>query len=535
MRNKERSKERTLRSLRSRARFGASAAFTACAACVAGGALSCSPASPASAASQAQARVALAAPAAAPSLVTTGGAGAAAAGAALSYEVSVDAALDLQVSATFRGPIEGPLVVDPEATSFVSAVEVQEAQGWRKTELTDAKWAAVCATTCTVRYRFRLREAAKSVADLDTAILAGGALFAPPSTWLVRPRARGAGEARGGNAAPASYRFHVTTPAGIRFATGIRAVTDPGAAPGTYEAPIASFDEAAFAAFGALRVGHLADPGIERALAPDLPLADDVVTRWLKSEVDAVTSYFAHAPDGYAMIFVAPGTADETGGKTLGGGGASLVVRLGKNVKAADLKDDWVVAHELIHVTFPDLDRRYTWFSEGLATYVEPIARERAGLVKREKVWSDMLEGFPQGLPDASRPDEGGLNGTREWGRTYWGGALYFFLADVRIREKTGGKKGLEDALRAVVATGGNVENMWPIERVLDVGDAATGTRALHELYDELGRARGNVDLDAVLKRLGVRRDAARGTVTFDDAAPLASVRDAILPKAPKR
>jgi predicted metalloprotease with PDZ domain len=486
---------------------------------------SCGPAVPASTrATVPQPRAALAAPATANTAANAGagGAGTAAAGPAWTYEVAVDPTLDLDVRATFRGPIEGPLVVDSAATAFVSAVEVQEAQSWRKADLGDPKWAAACATTCTVHYRFRLREAAKSVADLDTAILAGGAVFAPPSTWLVRPHRA--------PAAPASYRFHVTTPAGVRFATGVRAVA--AATPGTYEAPIASIDEAAFAAFGALRVGHLADPGIERALAPELPLADDVVTRWLKSEVDAVTGYFAHAPDGYAMIFVAPGTSEDTGGKTLGGGGASLVVRLGKNVKAADLKDDWVVAHELIHVTFPDLDRRYTWFSEGLATYVEPIARERAGLVKREKVWSDMMEGLPQGLPG---PDDGGLDGTREWGRTYWGGALYFFLADVRIRERTAGKKGLEDALRAVVATGGNVENMWPIERVLDVGDAATGTRVLHELYDELGSKRGNVDLDAMFRRLGVRRGAVHGTVTFDDAAPLASVRDAIMPKTPRK
>ncbi len=485
----------------------------------------CAPAVPASTTAKApQPRAALAVPATASTAARgeTGGADGATAGAAWSYEITVDPALDLDVRATFRGPIAGPLVVDSEATAFVSSVEVQEAQSWRKTDLGDTKWATACATTCTVRYRFRLREAAKSVADLDTAIVAGGAVFAPPSTWLVRPRRA--------PAAPASYRFHVTTPAGVRFATGIRAA--PAAAPGTYEAPISSIDEAAFAAFGALRVGHLADPGIERALAPELPLADDVVTRWLKSEVDAVTSYFAHAPDGYAMIFVAPGTSDDTGGKTLGGGGASLVVRLGKNVKAADLKDDWVVAHELIHVTFPDLDRRYTWCSEGLATYVEPIARERAGLVKREKVWSDMMEGLPQGLPGS---DDGGLDGTREWGRTYWGGALYFFLADVRIRERTSNKKGLEDALRAVAATGGNVENMWPIERVLDVGDAATGTRVLHELYDELGSKRGNVDLDATFRRLGVRRDAAHGTVTFDDTAPLAAVRDAILPKLPRK
>jgi predicted metalloprotease with PDZ domain len=434
---------------------------------------------------------------------------------AWSYEVNVGAALDLDVRATLHGPFTGGLVVDRAATKFADAVELAEGDAWRKTELNDARWASACASTCTLRYHFRLRDAAKAIGDVDVAIAAGGAVFAPPSTWLVRPSdERAAGR----------YRFHVTTPARVRFATGIRVAA--GAAAGTYEAPIASLGEAAFAAFGALRMSHLADPGIEAVIAPDIRLPDDVITRWLKSEVDAVTTYFAHPPDGHAMLFIAPGNSADTGGKTLGGGGASLLVRLGDSKLAArDLADDWVVAHELVHVASPDLDRRYTWFSEGLATYVEPIARERAGLVKREKVWTDMLEGLPQGLPG---PGDGGLDGTQAWGRTYWGGAVFFFLADVRIRERTRNAKGLEDALRAVVATGGNVETMWTLARMLDVGDAATGTKVLHELYDELGGKRGEIDLEGTFRKLGVRLES--GTVRFDDRAPLAAVRDAILP-----
>lgn len=432
-----------------------------------------------------------------------------------SYEVNVDATLDLDVRATLHGPFTGGLIVDRAATRYVDGVELAEGDGWRKMGLNDPRWPSACASSCSLRYHFHLRDAAKAIGDVDVAIVSGGAIFAPPSTWLVRPSNEGAA---------ARYRFHVTTPAHVRFATGIRAAAR--AAPDTYEAPIASLDEAAFSAFGALRVSHLADPGIVAAIAPDVRLPDDVLTRWLKSEVDAVTTYFAHPPDGHAMLFIAPGNSGDTGGKTLGGGGASLLVRLGdKTVAARDLDDDWVVAHELVHVASPDLDRRYTWFSEGLATYVEPIARQRAGLVKREKVWTDMLEGLPQGLPG---PGDGGLDGTQEWGRTYWGGAVYFFLADVRIRERTRNAMGLEDALRAVVAAGGNVERMWTLARVLDVGDAATGTKVLRELYDELGTKRGEVDLEGTFRKLGVRLEG--GTVRFDDRAPLAAVRDAILP-----
>jgi predicted metalloprotease with PDZ domain len=433
------------------------------------------------------------------------------------YQVTVDPALDLDVRASFRGPIAGELRVDAPATAFIERLELEDHGIWKKAALDDARWRDACATTCTFRYRVRLREAAKAIADVDVAMLSGGAVFAPPSTWLVRPSQSPAGR----------YRFHVATTPPVRFATGIRA-----AARGddTYEAAASSIDEAAFAAVGPLRIAHVAEPAIDAVLAPDLALSDDVVAHWLRAEATAIGSYFGHAPDGHAMLFIVPGHSADTGGKTLGGGGASLLVSVGTRVTPRNLEEDWVVAHELVHVAFPDLDRRYSWFSEGLATYVEPIARARTGLVKSEKVWADMIEGLPQGLP---RRGDSGLDGTREWGRLYWGGALYFFLADIRIHERTGGARSLRDALRAVVATGGNVESMWPLARVIEVGDAATGTKVLRELHEELGTSAGSVDLAALFRRLGVRLEG--GVVRFDDGAPLAAVRDAILPRAAAR
>jgi predicted metalloprotease with PDZ domain len=133
------------------------------------------------------------------------------------------------------------------------------------------------------------------------------------------------------------------------------------------------------------------------------------------------------------------------------------------------------------------------------------------------------VRGLPQGLP--GRGDEG-LDRTHTWGRTYWGGALFWLLADVGIRERTGNRFGLEHALRAVVAQGGSIAERWPLRRALEVGDRAVGTKVLEELYAKMSSAPANVDLDALFGRLGV---AVRGkTVEFDDDAPLARVRRAI-------
>ena len=103
---------------------------------------------------------------------------------------------------------------------------------------------------------------------------------------------------------------------------------------------------------------------------------------------------------------------------------------------------------------------------------------------------------------------------------------MFWLLADVEIRERTGNRVGLEDALRAVVAQGGSIAERWPLQRALEVGDRAVGTRVLEELYAKMGSAPMKVDLDALFLRLGVA--LRRGVVELDDRAPLASIRRAI-------
>jgi hypothetical protein len=422
----------------------------------------------------------------------------------------------LQVLAAFDGAVVGPLRVDDAAEPFVEGVEVAEGSGFRAVDRRDAGWSRGCAARCRVRYRFRLGDAAAGLADVDVALAAGGAIVAPPSTWLLRPEAP-----RGGQ-----YRFHVSRSSGTGFVSGVRPA--PAAGPDTYQADIADLDEAAFAAFGELRTLRIPGSGVEIAVAPQVRFADDVIARWIASEVFAITAYLGRAPEDRVVVFVVPGTSEVTRGKTLGGGGAAMLIRVGTGISEAGLGDDWVVAHELVHVAFPALGYEQGWFSEGLASYVEPIARARAGLLSPGKVWLDLVEGLPQGLPAAG---DHGLAGSTEWGRVYWGGALYFLLADLEIREQTGGARTLGDAVRAVAQTGANVETFWPLERVLDAGDRATGTRVLHGLHTRLALAPGTEDLERLWARLGVLRD--KGGVRFDDSAPLSGIRASITARPP--
>ena len=107
---------------------------------------------------------------------------------------------------------------------------------------------------------------------------------------------------------------------------------------------------------------------------------------------------------------------------------------------------------------------------------------------------------------------------------------MFCLLADVTIRERTGNRRSLDHALRAILAAGGNVSKRWDSAEVIAAGDAATGVPVLAELYAKLAAAPGEVDLDALWRRLGV---LGRGNdVVFDDAAPLAAVRRSMVERA---
>ncbi|MEP6685722.1 MAG: hypothetical protein ABJB22_03005 [Verrucomicrobiota bacterium] len=257
--------------------------------------------------------------------------------------------------------------------------------------------------------------------------------------------------------------------------------------------------------------------------APAEPLRK-LVLEWVASSAHAVTVYYEKFPVSNLQlrvrIFDGHGVR---GGRTTGWDGAAISIAVGSSSTASDFAEDWVLTHEMMHLAFPSVADEHHWIEEGSATYIEPIARALAGDLTPEKVWGDLVDGLPQGLPE---PGDRGLDLTPTWGRTYWGGALFCFLADIETRKRTGNKKGLEDALRAIVNAGGTVESEWPIARALEIGDRATGVPVLRELYDKMKAAPASVDLKALWKELGVE---CRGPkIEFNDAAPLAAIRKAI-------
>jgi hypothetical protein len=247
---------------------------------------------------------------------------------------------------------------------------------------------------------------------------------------------------------------------------------------------------------------------------------------WVTASARAVSLYFGQYPvpqvDLRISTFSGRGVRD---GHASGWRGPRILVAAGAANSARDFAADWMLTHEMIHLAFPSVAERHHWIEEGTAVYVEPIARARAGLISAEAAWKDLVEGVPQGLPQAG---DRGLDFTPTWGRTYWGGALFCLLADVETRKRTGNAKGLEDALRAIQRAGGTITNEWSLQRAFEIGDRATGVPVLRELYDKMSASAYTPDLAALWADLGIERRGGR--IVFNDRAPLAATRNAINP-----
>jgi hypothetical protein len=424
------------------------------------------------------------------------------------YEVTASSdAKVLSVDVRFPAGFSGDLKLDD---GFLSAVEGLEREKGGVFEEAKPSLAPPCpAEGCHLRYRVKLGDSTGDRRRHSGARTVDGVVVAQPGAWLLRPENVPSG---------ARFRLRVTTPPGIRFETGIFP-----SAEGAYAGLLDDLDDAPYSAFGNFDEALVSVPGgtIVVAISPgEKAVSREEILSWVQASGSSVAGYFGRFPMPRALVLVLITGRRAIGfGTTMGNGGGSIMVSVGSQARVSELHDDWVLTHEMTHLALPDLMPHH-WFEEGVATYVEPLARAQAGILDPATVWKGLKDGLPKGLPEAG--DEG-LDRTHTWGRTYWGGALFCFIADVEIRERTKNTKSLQDALRGPFEKGANLAVHWEIDKFLAEADRATGVKVLSELYARWAFKPVSVDLDALFGRLGVR-DGPKGLL-LDDTASLAEMR----------
>ncbi len=430
----------------------------------------------------------------------------------------------LHVEATLAGAPSGRLVA-PEIDAAMRDVVLVGAGDTTAPPVRDgdAFVAPACRSRCTVRYAIDLEALAASCHRMDCARRVGDAVLGHASTFLLRPEPMG----------DARYTVEVVGPAAQRWATGLRG------APNHYGFPASAWGEASFTALGSFRRADLEFPyaAIDVVfLGEPLAMGDAAALEFIRQSALRVVSLFGEFPVD-VTVFVVPvrGANEVVFGRVLSLAGASVALLFGSETPASGVRDNWVVVHELFHLACPSFVGEGRWLEEGLATYYEPILRERAGWMTEAELWTHFVREMPRGLRrDGDPPD---LEDRDDIDSTYWGGALFALVADVRSRAATGGARSLDTVVRLVRLRQGPATMSARVADFLRTAAEATGTREVTDVYESWAVHGENLDLDALWARLGVggvEEARTQGqTVTLHDDAPLAAVRRAIAASTP--
>lgn len=361
-----------------------------------------------------------------------------------------------------------------------------------------------------LRYSFHLGALAALANSADIAQHVDGAVVSPLSIWLADPQRP-----------ETEIVLRLSTDQGLAIA---HALPERNGAHHLRGEDIRFGGYAVFGRFERTTL-QIGESVIDLAHFPGRVTLDPVIIQdWIRAGAMAVGHYFDGFPLARTLIVAVPvpGRSGVVFGRVRGGGGGSMLLRLGEHVQRDELYDDWILLHEMVHLGAPFVTGRSAWLMEGMATYAEPVIRARAGWHTPEQLWREFASQMPRGETALTRES---LDAVSRPG-LYWGGAIFMLLADLDIRERSQGRATLETCFRAVLRQGGNTTVRWPRQRMLDACDAATGTGTMARLTRIYVTQPGDLDLDALWRELGVRM--AGRDVTFDDTAPKAALRQAI-------
>ena len=432
----------------------------------------------------------------------------------------------LDVAIDCRRPVAGFAFADGSPSAWI--VDFTDAQGRPLAKAGAAAWRARDGQLTSARYLIDLDGMAGAEDDYNSAKNSGRSVLASLSAVIAAPI--------GADDATIAIRFHAHYEGDI--ATSLPRAGD------AYEILAREVKDAAPVVFGDFERRKIAVPlpmslgaGLAAANAEDpkgeidlvildgpLKASVDEIADWVRATALANAELWRGFPVARSSVVIipVPGRANVPFGRVISTGGIMIRVMVGAEIAARDLYDEWVLVHEFIHLGTPYVRDTGVWLNEGLATYLEPIVRYRAGWRSEESVWDEWTLWMGRGL----EPMREGLRK----GNPYWGGALYWLMADVELRRLTGGRMGVEDCLRLIFAQSGDITVTAKTFDILAVAEREAPEPVLTRLAEK-HLAGAPVDLFALLEELGVRR--SWGRVVFDDDAPLTEVRRWLLTGGP--
>lgn len=451
-----------------------------------------------------------------------------AAPAAHQYRVAIEADLsEMRVEARFAEAVDSVTAKSKDAGSYLLAAEDCEAQS--PIRLRNRRMMLPSSGIRCMSYSVDLAAAAAR-AEHNRA-LAPGNVIVSPSLWMWRPRLTGDAEIHVRFVLPPSVRVELpwqrlgSDPHSFR----LRASPESAHAP----AVIGDFPFAEVEVPGSVLRVSMPRPRDSVAGEAD-PAA---LTEWIRRTASRVTLAYGEFPNPSPQVVVIPvisrparpPAAPVPFARVIRDGGETIELYVDATRSMEALLGDGTATHEFSHLLLPYVEYRHRWISEGFAQYYQHVLLARSGTHDRHRAWQQLHAGFEQGRrsrPELSPNDAtaGDVRNSRM--KIYWSGAAIALMADVSLRERSGGRETLDDVLARLRDCCLPSERAWSGPELFAKLDALAGAAVFMPLYRRYADTAGFPDTRPLFERLGLSVTGER--LEFRNRADLAHIRSAI-------
>ncbi len=437
------------------------------------------------------------------------------------YTVTVDYSLSwLWVEARFSHPIEHVVARSRDAGRYLADVRGcdQEPQiRMRNRRMMLPQGGVRC-----LNYTVDLRRAAseyRSSHELDAANV-----VVSPSYWLWRPELF--------NDTQIQVDFHL--PENARVSVPWQPIDDSG-----YHYRLGRSPESAFApvVFGKFDYREIEVPGATLRVSlvdTDADVDSDAIFDWVRAAATDASLAYGRFPGQSPQIVVVPAAGGRSSspvpfGRVVRDGGETVELFVDPSRPVADYLGDWTATHEFSHLLLPYLQSEHHWISEGFAQYYQNVLLTRAGAYDEQVAWEKLHAGFERGRrsrPELS-PNEAAAGTVRSARmKIYWSGAALALMADVTLRERSGGRESLDVVLDRFRSCCLPSQDVWTGPQFFAKLDSLISEPVFMPLYRRYADTAGFPDTSDVFERLGVRVHDDK--VSFRRKAELQAVREAI-------
>ena len=280
-------------------------------------------------------------------------------------------------------------------------------------------------------------------------------------------------------------------------------------------------------------------PGATLRITVLQPIDDEKaleIVDWVRSASTNVSLAYGRFPNPSPSVIVQPtkrrswsSNSPVPFGRVMRDDGERIELFVNADRPIEDFYGDWTATHEFSHLMLPYVSRRNKWISEGFASYYQNVLMSRAGHYTATEAWKKLSDGFERGRrsrPELSPNDASAAGVRRARMKIYWSGAAVALLADVQLRERSGGRESLDTALEGLQRCCLPSTRTWSGTELFSTLDSFVQEPVFMPLYRQYANSSGFPDVAPALERLGVEIDG--DGARLNDDAELAHIRDAI-------